>query len=646
MAKSAAIPNVVVIGGSYVGLNLAESLATSAQGRYRILLVEKNSHFQHLFAFPRYAITSRVDAHKAFIPFQKSRLGERGAIVQAKVVELTKDLVVLDGQVDIDGKQTDKIPYAALAIATGTKLSPPGTLPESNKFGGTAYLQKHAARVEKSHRIVVVGGGAVGVQMATDIKEIYPAKSVTLVHSRANVMNKFHPGLHDVIKQRCDELNLQLILGQRVKLPEGGYPTDGREFNVLLNNGTQICCDLAIISTGQTPQSDVLQTLAPSCIDAHGFIKVKDTLQVQHVDFPNIFALGDIAATDAHKAARPALKQVEVVRDNIQRLLSETTHELVKYAVTDPAAIHLTLGVTKSVIFRNPSGDGSEEGSHPVIMHKNDGELDMGIAQLLFTLLWLANGTLSKLLVDYNAERGDDVSKIGRINLEQARGEPIKSNTDNLYIKAGKDWRGSKSAHFHRKKAYIRCARLPMRLSTRNESYPDTNANASNSAEIHALDKQTKAGESYYLTYSFALSAIPNSLMVWQWKEYEANNKGGANIPLSLEVKNNQIFLAYQADGKTGRITQWTADVKPDTVYNVGLEILAKSSGGHVKLYWNGEQVTFSTNKEKTLIGNMFPGRSDPKIGIYRGEDVETNSFVYQFQIGTEQKDVDSQYFG
>jgi hypothetical protein len=164
---------------------------------------------------------------------------------------------------------------------------------------------------------------------------------------------------------------------------------------------------------------------------------------------------------------------------------------------------------------------------------------------------------------------------------------------------------------------------------------------------MHALNKKTKVGETYYLTYSFALGATPNSLMVWQWKEYKANNKDnkGANIPLSLEVRNNQLLFQYQADRDSKRVAQWTKDVKPNTVYNVGLEILAKSSDGHVKLYWNGEQATFSTNGKKTLTGNMFPGRSDPKIGIYRGEEVETNSFVYQFQIGTEQGDVDAKYF-
>ena len=70
----------------------------------------------------------------------------------------------------------------------------------------------------------------------------------------------------------------------------------------------------------------------------------------------------------------PALRQAEVVTRNIQHLLSGS-EELDKYEVTDPAAIHLTLGIEKSVIFRNPLPGGDE----PVIKHKDDGRFDMGI---------------------------------------------------------------------------------------------------------------------------------------------------------------------------------------------------------------------------------------------------------------------------
>lgn len=372
--------NVVVVGGSYVGLGLAETLAKTSSDKFRVLLVEKNSHFQHLFAFPRYALTTKVDTHKAFIPYQKSRLGQAGAIVQAKAISLSKDTITLDREVELDGKRTNTIPYAALAITTGTKLSPPSTLPGSEKLDGTAYLRKHSAQVEASRKIVIIGGGAVGVQMATDIKQLFPEKSVTLIHSREHLMSKFHPGLHSIVSQRFSDLGVETVLGRgRVKLPEQGYPTDGSEFTVEVADGTQVPADFAIISTGQTPQSEILSSLAPECIDESKFIKVRPTLQIADSSFPNIFALGDIAATKAHKAARPAMRQSEVVSENIQRLLDGKGDALEEYAVTDPAAIHLTLGIEKSVIFRNPRKDGSEGSEEPVAMHKDDGRFDMGI---------------------------------------------------------------------------------------------------------------------------------------------------------------------------------------------------------------------------------------------------------------------------
>jgi NADH dehydrogenase FAD-containing subunit len=125
-------------------------------------------------------------------------------------------------------------------------LTPPSTLPSSDKADGVTYLREHAQKVEKSSKITIIGGGAVGVQMATDIKEIYPEKSVTLVHSRDQLMNKFHPQLDRIIKDRCSELGINLKLGSRVKLPAKGYPTDGSIFNVELQDGSSISTDFAV----------------------------------------------------------------------------------------------------------------------------------------------------------------------------------------------------------------------------------------------------------------------------------------------------------------------------------------------------------------------------------------------------------------
>lgn len=131
-------------------------------------------------------------------------------------------------------------------LATGTKLIPPSTMPGSEKVDGVRYLLSHADQVVRSSKIVIIGAGAVGVQLATDLKELYPEKSVTLVHSRNQVMNRFHPKLHDIIMERCQELGIQTKLGSRVKLPPQGYPTDGSVFNVEFEDGSNIPADFAV----------------------------------------------------------------------------------------------------------------------------------------------------------------------------------------------------------------------------------------------------------------------------------------------------------------------------------------------------------------------------------------------------------------
>jgi NADH dehydrogenase FAD-containing subunit len=152
----------------------------------------------------------------------------------------------LDRKVSLDGASVQQVPYEYLVIATGTKLVPPGSLPGSEKLDGVEYLTKHAQQIEESDKIVVIGGGAVGVQMATDIKEVYPKKSVTLVHSRPRVMNRFHEGLHKIIAERAKELGIELELGSRVRVPQGGFPTGGSTFNVELENGKKIPANFAV----------------------------------------------------------------------------------------------------------------------------------------------------------------------------------------------------------------------------------------------------------------------------------------------------------------------------------------------------------------------------------------------------------------
>ena len=71
-----------------------------------------------MFAFPRFAVATGVETHKAFIPYHPGAFADcppnSGAVVQARVIGLSKTAVQLDRRVFLDGDQVDSIPYAYL----------------------------------------------------------------------------------------------------------------------------------------------------------------------------------------------------------------------------------------------------------------------------------------------------------------------------------------------------------------------------------------------------------------------------------------------------------------------------------------------------------------------------------------------------
>lgn len=101
----------------------AQQLAAEFRGRYRILVIEPNSHFSWLFAFPRFASAAtganiQDQVRKAFLPFQPGLFfdekGGVGSIVQAKVEHVTQISVKLDRNVKLDGCETSEVPFRFL----------------------------------------------------------------------------------------------------------------------------------------------------------------------------------------------------------------------------------------------------------------------------------------------------------------------------------------------------------------------------------------------------------------------------------------------------------------------------------------------------------------------------------------------------
>ncbi|PLB45322.1 amid-like NADH oxidoreductase [Aspergillus steynii IBT 23096] len=370
--------NIIVVGGSYVGKTTAQELARVAPETHRVLLIEPHSHFHHLFTFPRFAVVSGQE-HKAFIPytglFARSS-PTRHVVIQARAISVEPERILLDRE----WQGSRHINFDYLVVATGTRLAQPAGMKHDDKLSSVAYLQKHQADVQRSRSILIVGGGAVGVQMATDLKECYPDKEVTVVQSRAQLMPGFHEQLHALVKERFDELGVRFVTGLRVVVPEGGFQNDGHSFEVQLTDGSRISTEFVILATGQTPNNSLIRGLAPSATESlinplNGFIHIRPTMQFRDPQYSKLFAVGDIADTGLRKAARPGSAQAAVVAKNIQAMIEGRNPE--EAFPRMPAAIHLTLGMKYNAIFRNPNE--AEGQTEPTIFKKDDGQEDMNV---------------------------------------------------------------------------------------------------------------------------------------------------------------------------------------------------------------------------------------------------------------------------
>ena len=147
--------------------------------------------------------------HKAFIPyssvFSSASNPSQHSVIKAKALSLHKNHITLDR----DWQGSKKLPFEYVVVATGTRLPSPGSMEHNEKALCVEYFKSYQQSVQKATSIAIVGGGAVGVQMATDLKEVYPDKKVLLVHSRDQLMPLYHPKMDEIIRERLKELGVK-----------------------------------------------------------------------------------------------------------------------------------------------------------------------------------------------------------------------------------------------------------------------------------------------------------------------------------------------------------------------------------------------------------------------------------------------------
>ncbi|DBB03007.1 TPA: hypothetical protein ACH3X1_013455, partial [Trebouxia sp. C0004] len=101
-----------------------------------------------------------------------------------------------------------EIPWSNVRIPVDPDLINRTTLP----------LQKQSAELEAAGTVLVIGGGAVGVELAAEIAETYPDKRVTLVQANKELVPGYSARLSRKILSVLKGLHVEASLHYNWKL--------------------------------------------------------------------------------------------------------------------------------------------------------------------------------------------------------------------------------------------------------------------------------------------------------------------------------------------------------------------------------------------------------------------------------------------
>jgi len=291
----------VVLGAGYAGLTLAQEVYRRSRGRVPVVLVDRNP--VHVLRTQLYEVgelaATGESTDRWTVPLAGVLEGTSVQFRQGAVRSI--DLAL--GSVELD---TGALRYRALAICLGSVAAyygVPGAaeltyqvyrLSGAKKLAGAIreIEQKSTALPgERRPRIVIVGGGSTGTELAaeiatTDWKTIADPRArppdVFLLTGSLPFLAGFSPSIVDRARRVLARAGVTIVHGLNVTRVDPG--------RVALEDGSVLACEAAVWCAGLEAPPNVRQLPVPH--GKAGRIAAEPTLEVP--GHPGVFAVGDV----------------------------------------------------------------------------------------------------------------------------------------------------------------------------------------------------------------------------------------------------------------------------------------------------------------------------------------------------------------
>ena len=314
----------IIVGGVAGGASTAARLRRLDE-QAEIVLFERGPYISYAnCGLPYYAGETIKERERLFVmtPEKFNAWLNVDVRIRTEVTSIDREAKKIRAR-ELDSGREYSLEYNALVLSPGAEpIKPPIPGIEDPRIFTLRSVSdidhiKEYLDTKRPERIIVVGGGFIGLEMAENLHA--RGSFVTIVEALDQVMNPIDFEMAALVHQHLKQKNVELYLSSAVlKFEEAGS-----RIVAVLADGTRLDADMIVLSIGVRPETAIAKAAGLETTP-NGAILVNENLQTSD---PAIYALGDAIAFP-HPVldmampvplAGPANKQARVVADNIAK---------------------------------------------------------------------------------------------------------------------------------------------------------------------------------------------------------------------------------------------------------------------------------------------------------------------------------------